>query len=148
MELPQTLPVAEDITVDLCLARLPGQLGHIAVHYWFVLRRGDSGVERWEVWQHPDVAGNSWGHLHQNLKPAYDGVGNGPSWTERTWTGAPAAKIAETLERAPENYPACKTYWLWPGPNSNTFVQWILTQADQSYRLGPLGHGAFVARYL
>ena len=32
--------------------------------------------------------------------------------------------------------PFCSRYYPWPGPNSNTFVAWVLAQAGVEHRLG------------
>jgi hypothetical protein len=53
-----------------------------------------------------------------------------------TWFGAKAELYADKrgpgadaliqrIDRAARDYPYAKTYRLWPGPNSNTFVAWI-----------------------
>ena len=34
--------------------------------------------------------------------------------------------LAETIESSPGRYPFTETYRYWPGPNSNTFAQWIV----------------------
>ena len=64
------------ITVQLRAAKLPGIIGHIAVHYWFVILK-TSSADRWEVWQHPEKSECSWGHLHKNLMAINAGVGQG-----------------------------------------------------------------------
>ena len=35
-----------------------------------------------------------------------------------------------------KDYPYCERYRYWPGPNSNTFVAWVLRQAGIDQRLG------------
>ncbi len=132
--------------VELRLARIPGPAGKVAAHYWLVTNREQQAPERWEIWQSSNVRGESWGHLHKNLKAPHDGVGNGPSWVEQSWRGGEAARIVEILDQAPRIYPACDVYWVWPGPNSNTFVQWVLRNAGQGHQLGPLGAGAAFSR--
>jgi len=46
------------------------------------------------------------------------------------------------LDRAAD-YPHCGHYRYWPGPNSNTFVAWVLREAAVPQRLGrrALGQG-------
>lgn len=134
--------------VELRLARLPGVLGNIAAHYWFVDWTDSTNPVRWEIWQDPDVRGESWGHLHKNLKPPEDGVGNGPSWIEKTWRHQETEEILQVLSTISENYPARARYWSWPGPNSNTFAQWVLQRSGIKHRLGPMGLGARFARVL
>tara|TARA_R110002096_G_scaffold4493_12_gene20865 strand:- start:2618 stop:3034 length:417 start_codon:yes stop_codon:yes gene_type:complete len=135
-------------TVELRLARLPGFLGRIAAHYWLVDRTNPETPVRWEIWQDPDVRGESWGHLHKNLKSPADGVGNGGSWVEVTWHDRPADEILGVLRTISESYPARFRYWSWPGPNSNTFVQWVLLKAGTNHQLGPMALGATFAHML
>jgi hypothetical protein len=73
--------------------------------------------------------------------PVNSGVGNGNSWLETVWTGEVAYKLAEILENSPENYPHKYCYRYFPGPNSNTYAQWILNQAKSDYRLSIKGIG-------
>lgn len=117
--------------VSLYAARIPW-LGWVAWHHWFVIDRVGQ-LDRWEVWQRPAVGGRAWGHLHCNLLPPDAGVGAGRGWTVATWRGAVAATLAGRILASPAQYPALGHYRYWPGPNSNTYVQWILADI---HRLG------------
>jgi len=110
-----------------------------AWHYWFVVS-DETGRHRWEVWQTRNAGGFCIGHVHRDLKRPEDGVGGGPSRIAMQWTGETARRIAQVLS-AIESYPYCETYRLWPGPNSNTFVAWVLREAEVAERLDPRGIG-------
>ncbi len=112
--------------VQLRAARIP-YIGRFAHHHWFVVVDGGA-PERWEVWQRKNAGGHSWGHLHRNLMTFDSGVGNGPSWVVRVWHGDQAAALAARLTQAPARYPWRHRYLPWPGPNSNTFVRWVLEE--------------------
>jgi hypothetical protein len=123
------------LTAQLRYAPLP-YIGAFAWHYWFVV----SG-HRWEVWQTKNAGGSSCiGHVHCDLKAPEDSVGGGPSRLAMTWEGDEAHRILEVLNRV-ETYPACQRYHYWPGPNSNTFVAWVLREARIDYALDPRGIG-------
>jgi hypothetical protein len=107
-------------------------MARFAEHHWFVLGDG-STKDRWEVWQHRDVGGISWGHLHKNLLAPEAGVGNGPGRCLMRWDGDRAALLQETIRTSPDVYSWTQRYLVWPGPNSNTYVQWVL---GDGYRLG------------
>jgi len=125
--------------VQLRAAKIP-VIGAIAIHYWYVILQ-ENQATRWEIWQKPDLSVDSWGHLHKNLMPVNSGVGNGSSWLETVWTGELAHQLAEILENSPETYPHKYLYRYFPGPNSNTYAQWILNQAKSDYRLSIKGIG-------
>ena len=120
------------IKVELRAAKIPGLPGIFADHYWLLVLRDEEGsnnqtCDRWEVWQHPHQNGSCWGHLHKNLLDPYQGVGNGQSRLIQQWVSNDALSIVEKIESSPSNYPFTKKYKYWPGPNSNTFAQWIVS---------------------
>jgi hypothetical protein len=120
--------------VELFHATLPGVLGLFAAHYWFVVRDAD-GCHRWEVWQTRNAGGTSIGHVHCDLRPPDADVGGGPARVAVEWTGIEAAAITAVLAKV-QDYPHCERYLAWPGPNSNTFVSWVLRRAGIRHRLG------------
>jgi len=126
------------LKVELRYAPLP-YIGLVAWHYWFVVS-DDTGRHRWEVWQTKNAGGSCIGHVHCNLKQPEDGVGGGPSRLAAQWHGEPALAIKSVLEN-PGSYPWCESYRMWPGPNSNTFVAWVLRQAQIEQALDPRGIG-------
>jgi len=119
-ELTQTANAS--VSVSLWAARIPF-IGFIADHHWFVIDR-DGSESRWEVWQKRSACSTSWGHLNLNLLPPSCGVGNGDAVLLEQWSSALA--LANRIEESPQQYPWCHKYRYWPGPNSNTYVQWIL----------------------
>lgn len=124
------------MVVQLKYATLPAPLGAIAAHYWFtVLHEGTGRCDRWEVWQSKDAGGTSIGHLHCNLKAPDEGVGGGPATVDAEWRGAEALRIHSILEQTAKAYPHCHAYVPWPGPNSNTFVAWVLKEAGINFTL-------------
>jgi len=128
--------------VELRYATLPWPLRHVAAHYWFVVW-DDDGCHRWEVWQTRNAGGRSIGHVHCDLKTADEGVGGGPMRVAAQFTGGDAMAIARVLRHA-ESYPYSQRYFVWPGPNSNTFVAWVLRRAGVAQ---PLNWMAFGKRY-
>jgi len=128
--------------VELCCAALPAPLRVLAVHCWLVVHDGPT-CQRWEVWQTRNAGGCSIGHVHRDLKAPYDGVGGGRARIAAAWTGEQAGAISRVLDRA-RDYPHCERYLAWPGPNSNTFVAWVLREAGIVH---PLGRKAFGRSY-
>lgn len=120
--------------VELRCATLPF-IGALAEHYWFVTFDDSGACERWEVWQTPDAGGRSFGHLHCNLKEPDAGVGGGPSRVVAQWRSGDAHNLLEALKSAEKTYPFRDRYLPWPGPNSNTFVAWVLRRAGIEFAL-------------
>jgi hypothetical protein len=129
------------VIVQLHRAPLP-LIGFAAVHYWFVvIDPSCKRPQRWEVWQTANAGGISTGHVHCDLKAPEDGVGGGPSRLIDEWRGAHAEALVSVL-REPRRYPHHGRYVLWPGPNSNTYVAWVLKQAGIRRALCWRAHGA------
>ena len=125
------MPNPSPTRVELRAARIPGLTGLIADHYWLLVTRGleassDESCDRWEIWQFARRNDCCWGHLHKNLLAPRQGVGNGPSRLIEQWTGDAALRLAAKIEASPQNYPYTETYRYWPGPNSNTYAQWVV----------------------
>ena len=118
--------------VELRYATLPF-IGAIAVHHWFVVFDGDD-CHRWEVWQTKNAGGTCIGHVHRDLKAPDAGVGGGPARLAAEWHGETAERIARVLKDV-QRYPYCERYRYWPGPNSNTYVAWVLREAGVEQRL-------------
>jgi hypothetical protein len=95
---------------------------------------------RWEVWQSPNVGGTSWGHVHRDLMSPDADVGAGGSAVVREWHGRDAEVLLATLRTSP-NYPQRDRYLAWPGPNSNTYVRWVLAESGMRANLGPKAVG-------
>jgi uncharacterized protein DUF3750 len=133
------------LKVQLLYAPLP-YIGAIARHYWFVVC-DETGRHRWEVWQTKNAGGFCIGHVHRDLKDPDAGVGGGPSRVVIEWEGDEAVKITEVLGKI-QGYPHCERYRMWPGPNSNTFVAWVLRQAGIEQTLDPraIGRNYFTAK--
>jgi len=115
-------------TVSLWASKIP-VIGAIAEHNWFVIN--DCGEQtRWEVWQTANVicndVGESWDHVHRDLLPPEQGVGNGAAYKLEEWSGETALYLMNRIRSTPEQYPWCSKYRYWPGPNSNPYVQWVL----------------------
>jgi hypothetical protein len=110
-----------------------------ARHPWFVIN--DHGtLSRWEIFLHVEPGCRfRWGHLHKDFYSPLRGVGVFPTPDSRPWRsvrlvgsvsgdeGSLAHRMKEFIEHSPQAYPYCNEYSVL-GPNSNTYVQWILSQ--------------------
>lgn len=138
-------PAPTEAVVQLWIAPLPGPLGAIAVHHWFNAFDPSIGRwSRWEVWQDADrrvlPGGASWGHVHKDLLSLEAGVGGAAPWVEQEWRGEPARQLLAALNRSSE-YPERGRYFAMPGPNSSTYISWVLKTSGVPWDLHPLALG-------
>jgi hypothetical protein len=113
----------------------------MAVHYWFaVLDLSLRRWQRWEVWQARNAGGQSLGYIHCDRRHPDCGVGGGAYRLAAEWDGTAAQQICAVLAKAGD-YPHWNRYRAWPGPNSNTFVAWVLREAGLDYALDPRAIG-------
>ncbi len=129
--------------VELRYASIPSYR-LFADHYWFVTRDCTS-CDRWEIWHDASLTPLSRGYLHRNLLRPYSSVGGGPAQRATFWSGEDAERLTKTLWMSWDTYPYRFTYRALPGPNSNTYVAWILQEAQIRY---PLSRRALGKSYL
>jgi hypothetical protein len=134
-------PLPRKPVVQLRCGPLPDALGYVAVHYWFVAFDPDEGEwHRWELWQEADMGGTSWGHVHRDLLSPRSGINGYPPRIMAEWRGRTALDLQTALADSRE-YPDRNHYLAWPGPNSNTYIAWVLRRAGASADLDPRGVG-------
>lgn len=147
--LPEAAAVP-DATVMILAARTGRWKSIFAEHMSIVLKPQGAGS-----WTRYDVVG--WGMpVRRNAYPA-DAFwyGNQPYVAARI-SGAEAAALIPAIERAVAAYPysARGSYTVWPGPNSNSFVAWVVRSTPGfDVELPPaavgkdyLGHGLAIGR--
>ena len=136
-----TLPApaaAPEAMVALYAARSGRWKGIFAVHHWIVLKRpGAASYERY------DVVG--WGAPVRRNNFAADGrwYGNEPRLM-RAVHGKAAEALIGRIEAAVAGYPWNRpgTYRVWPGPNSNSFVAYVLRNVPEfGAEMDPTGIG-------
>lgn len=110
-------------------------------HSWIVTNNHGK-LDRWEVWQRASACDTSWGHVHQNLFEPFTALHKNFFRREK---GRYFAHLAGVWENNKEvdalikfmhewagQYPLANRYIYYPGPNSNTFVQWIIDHFPDS----------------
>jgi hypothetical protein len=76
---------------------------HLAVHLWFEIH-GPKGSHRYEIGYWPSVR----------------------ITTIEEANGSLAQRIHDFIKHESINYPYKDRYWLYPGPNSNAYIGWVL----------------------
>lgn len=107
-----------------------------ACHPWIVINN-KGVVSRYEVFWRPQKWHDRWGQLHKNFYPPTQGLAVLPFTEKFTWKrvsflgyvtgekGSLAEEMLHFVESSSETYPYRERYAL-HGPNSNTYVQWVL----------------------
>lgn len=121
--------ITED-TFQIYHARAYSWRGNFAVHPWVAwIKKGDKSytvaqVTYWKMMSSKtsvsvlkDIPDRKW----------YDS----PPTLMYELKGAKAAKAIAKVERLIENYPFKSSYTLYPGPNSNTFVSYLIRNIDE-----------------
>jgi len=120
-------PKGTDPVVIVGSAALPEPISGIARHPWVSLRPGGSEKwERWEVMCCPD--GSKFSTVKRSsIRPTSDYGGSGGDVRFHALIrGKRAAKIISCVRKKAPTYPQRNEYQGWPGPNSNTFVDWLV----------------------
>lgn len=121
-------PLADRLADDAACVRLyvtPLLIsGTLASHPWFVVKRAGSHVAtRWEV---SFIAAEPFGFVRRDALPLESSFDGGAVCLISEQVGDAAAAIAEFIESQSPGYPCRDTYVLLPGPNSNSYAQWVL----------------------
>jgi hypothetical protein len=132
--------------VRLYAAPIPS-IGWLAVHTWFVVKPARSDTfERWELWQtgglRPGLSeGACYGHVYRNLLQLESNCGAGKSYLLAELVGPSAEPVVEFIRGQSPGYPRRLRYAYYPGPNSNTYVQWVLDHTAWRVPLPPAAIG-------
>lgn len=126
-----TLPPATQsppALVRIYAARVGHWRSIFAVHSWIVFKeRGADAYERY------DVVGWSGAPIRHNMRaPDARWYGNDPEIVF-SLSGEEAERLIPKLRAAIASYPyaAAGDYTIWPGPNSNTFVAYVVEQVPE-----------------
>jgi hypothetical protein len=112
----------------------------VFIHPWFVINK-KGVISRFEVRYKYNRNQPNLGHIHVNNLPPFSGIEvfsflNHPYWnasligTLEGGGGSPAHKMCEFIEKSQFTYKDKNKYFLF-GPNSNTYVQWILDNSPE-----------------
>lgn len=136
------LPAVEkEAVVQVYAARTYSWRGAFAVHTWIAVK--PQNAEKYTIYQ---VIG--W-YLRRGIPavsisndvPDRKWYGSQP-WLVGELRGEKAQKAIPEIEKVVADYPYAREYRAWPGPNSNTFVSYVIRQVPQmEFDLPPLAIG-------
>lgn len=104
-------PPNDETTVALLTGTLPAPMDGIARHPWFAVRL--RGERAWRVYEVP--------HVGSEADPFREHAPYGNPIVHKIWRGAAAERAAACLEREARPWLEKLKYFVYPGPNSNTF---------------------------
>lgn len=125
------IPETQEAVVLVGSAALVQPMDGIARHPWIALREaGASQWERWEVMCCPNSSPMSTVR-RSSISPLSDhGGGGGDVRFHGVWKGKTAERMIECIRREGPRYPDRNRYHGWPGPNSNTFVDYMMRKCN------------------
>ena len=129
MQRKVAIPEGTDAVVIVGSAALMQPAGGIARHPWISLRpAGTQAWERWEVMCCPNSSKMSTVR-RGGIRPTSDhGGGGGDVRFHAVIRGTEASAIIDCVREAAPRYPHRNKYRAFPGPNSNTFVDWMIRE--------------------
>ncbi len=121
------IPTTDKAVVLVGSAALGVPMDGIARHPWVALREaGGKKWERWEVLCCPNSSPMSTVR-RSSISPLSDhGGGGGDVRFHGVWKGVRAEKMIACIRREAPRYPHRNNYHGWPGPNCNTFVDYMM----------------------
>ncbi len=121
---PRTTPEA---VVQVYAARTVGWRGYIGVHTWIAVKRAEARqFTVYEVIGYRIRSGNV--VAASNRHPDGYWFGAKPELLSDV-RGEGVDQLITDIEAGVRSYPYAHRYRVWPGPNSNTFVAWVLRHA-------------------
>ena len=130
-----SLADSDQAVVRIYAATLPGTAG-LAAHAWFVLKSAEAtSFDRWEVWL--EGAGPS-GFVQKNRFAPERDIGCGGVVVLAELIGPRAEPVVDFIQTESSGYPFRNTYVVLPGPNSSTYIQWVLDRTGWQVFLPPV----------
>ena len=120
-----------------------GLRGRFAMHTWIATKAEAASTYRifqvigWRLRRYPSVVSVSEGD------PAKPWFGSPPVLLHEL-RDKPAEALIDRVHEAARSYPFAEEYTMWPGPNSNSFIEWIaleVPELDLSLPTKALGSG-------
>ncbi|MFT6361502.1 MAG: hypothetical protein ACJAV6_000413 [Candidatus Paceibacteria bacterium] len=132
------LPINKDQYQVYVLSSRTRKPVHFAVHTWIVTV-SNGKIDRWEI-LHQKSEDNTTGYFYRNAHPPVQGLKKGffTNWDSNLIGSVSgdqyslAKRILDYIENRTPTYPHQNKYSIYPGPNSNTYVAWILKEFPTS----------------
>ncbi|MFA5864101.1 MAG: DUF3750 domain-containing protein [Phycisphaerae bacterium] len=108
-------------------------VGALFTHTWLAVKAPDvQTFDRWEVWIKKQ---GPYGFVQKNLLPVERDLAGGSSYVVAELIGTEAEGVVSFVETRSPNYPYKDVYVAIPGPNSDTYTQWVLNSTRWDVQL-------------
>lgn len=122
---------SDEAVIQVYSARAARWRGAFGVHTWIATKRTDErNYTRVEVMGYQVLRGGNAVRVRTG-SPDRMWYGNRPFLLREIRGGKQVDHLIDTILEAAENYPYDKTYHVWPGPNSNTFVAYLARRVPE-----------------
>lgn len=128
-------PLSDYEDTDESVVRLYGEyiLGTPILHSSFAVKDAESsGFDRWEGWL---ASFGPFGYIQKNLASPGESVIGGNVFIIDELLGEDAEKVIDFIVNESPNYPCKDVFSLLQGPNSNSYVQWVLDNTGWDVKL-------------
>ena len=108
-----------------------GVRGHFAIHTWIAAKA--KGAPTYEIYQVMGWRVRRTGRavdISQAINPDRPWFRSPPILLHEV-KGPQAQQLVQPIRQAVLDYPYSAEYTMWPGPNSNSFTEWIALQVPQ-----------------
>lgn len=127
---PLRLPAGDAPAVLLLSGPLAEPISNVARHSWLAVRGpGEKEWQRWEIWGSGNGQGDA-GFVQNRARDPLEWNVAGHAALHSVWRGAKATRAIACIRKIAPGYPDRHFYRAWPGPNSNTFVDWLLRRCE------------------
>ena len=130
---PETFPSSlkvDGAIVQVYGANVWGVRGYFAIHTWIATKSEDENeftihqIIGWKLRRNKTALTISSGN------PARPWFGSAPILLHEI-TGEKAGVLIPKIREAVHTYPYADTYTMWPGPNSNSFTEWVTLEVPE-----------------
>ena len=127
---PPETPPTDEAVVQVYGADVWGLRGYFAIHTWVATK--PKGARTYTIYQ---VIGWHLGRRGTTLSVS-EGPPNVPWFRSPPMllhevTGHAAEALIDKVDAAAHSYPYAREYVMWPGPNSNSFTEWIALEVPE-----------------
>ncbi|GKW40878.1 DUF3750 domain-containing protein [Pectobacterium parvum] len=123
---------SKESSIQIYGARLLGLRGAFAIHTWVAIKsKSDSEYTTYEMDDDPDIPDEEENFFLVNKRRPDQAWFGSKAFLIYEVNGPEAEHLIKTVKNAIDNYPYQNMYRSWPGPNCNTFTQYVIDHTPE-----------------